>query len=115
MLERIASLKKHHLKVLQELIMDVLRALASPNLDIRRKTLDIATELISPSNIAEVMLVLKKELSGVQSSSSSTESSDAEYRIMLIKSSFLALMQAVGPLPITVTVPASPGAEEDAP
>ena len=85
-LERIATLKKHHLKVLQELIMDVLRALSSPNLDIRRKTLDIATELISPSNIAEVMLVLKKELSGVQSSSSSTESSDAEYRIMLIQS-----------------------------
>jgi len=202
MLERIASLKKHHLKVLQELIMDVLRALASPNLDIRRKTLDIATELISPSNIAEVMLVLKKELSGVQSSSSSTESSDAEYRIMLIqsihkcavkfpevagsvvpllmeflgasegdsavsvvqflreivdkfadlrpsilqqlmallpnlrsgrvtavacwilgeysdsgeliKTSFLALKQAVGPLPITAIAPASPGAEEDA-
>lgn len=85
-LERISSLKKHHLKVLQELIMDVLRALSSPNLDIRRKTLDIATELISPSNIDEAMLVLKKELSGVQSSSSSNESSDAEYRIMLIQS-----------------------------
>jgi hypothetical protein len=32
----------------------VLRALASPNLDIRRKTLDIALDLITSRNIDEV-------------------------------------------------------------
>lgn len=33
--------------------MDVLRALASPNLDIRRKTIDIVLELITQRNIDE--------------------------------------------------------------
>lgn len=33
--------------------MDVLRALASPNLDIRKKTIDIVLELITQRNIDE--------------------------------------------------------------
>jgi hypothetical protein len=39
---------------LQEQLLDVLRALSSPNLDIRRKTLDIALDLITSRNIDEV-------------------------------------------------------------
>lgn len=38
--------------------MDVLRALAAPNLDIRRKTLDIALDLIDARNIDEVRRLL---------------------------------------------------------
>ena len=34
--------------------MDVLRALSSPNMDIRQKTLDIALDLITARNIDEV-------------------------------------------------------------
>lgn len=34
--------------------MDVLRALSSPNMDIRKKTLDIALDLITARNIDEV-------------------------------------------------------------
>lgn len=34
--------------------MDVLRALSSPNLDIRKKTLDMAMDLITSRNIDEV-------------------------------------------------------------
>lgn len=34
--------------------MDTLRALASPSLDIRKKTLDISLELITSRNIDEV-------------------------------------------------------------
>lgn len=40
--------------MMQEVLMDVLRALAAPNLDIRRKTLDIALDLITARNIDEV-------------------------------------------------------------
>lgn len=40
--------------LLQGLVMDVLRALNSPNMDIREKTLAIAMELITPRNIDEV-------------------------------------------------------------
>ncbi len=34
--------------------MDVLRALSSPSLDIRKKTLDLSLELLTPRNIDEV-------------------------------------------------------------
>ena len=34
--------------------MDVLRALSAPNMDIRKKTLDIALDLITARNIDEV-------------------------------------------------------------
>ncbi|KAI3901067.1 hypothetical protein MKW92_048881 [Papaver armeniacum] len=48
--------------IMVDMIMDVLRALASPNLDIPRKTIDIALELITPRNIDEVVQALNKEL-----------------------------------------------------
>ena len=39
---------------MQGMLMDILRALATPNMDIRKKTLDIALELINQQNIDEV-------------------------------------------------------------
>lgn len=56
-LERLAGLKKHHTKVLQEVLMDILRALSSPNVDICRKTLEVAMDLVTPRNIEEVVQV----------------------------------------------------------
>jgi len=57
-LERLQDLKRHHSKVLQEMIMDIIRALGSANLDIRKKTLEIMLDLIVPKNIGEVMQAL---------------------------------------------------------
>ena len=37
--------------------MDILRALSSPNVDICRKTLCVAMDLVSPRNIEEVVQV----------------------------------------------------------
>lgn len=81
-LDRLLDIKKHHSKVLQELLMDILRALASPNMDIRRKTLDIALDLVSPKNIDEVILVLKKEINKTQAKE---YEKGGEYRQMLIQ------------------------------
>ena len=47
-------------QVVTELIMDILRALASANLDIRKKTLDITLDLVSPATIWEVVQVLSQ-------------------------------------------------------
>ena len=44
-LERLQDVKRQQPKVVTELIMDILRALTSPNLDIRKKTLDITLDL----------------------------------------------------------------------
>lgn len=81
-LDRLNELKKNHSKVLQELLMDILRALASPNADIREKTLDITMALISPRNIEEVVNVLKREI--VKTSDKGMEKA-SQYRQMLIK------------------------------
>lgn len=61
-LERLAGLKKHHAKVLQEVLMDILRALSSPNVDICRKTLEVAMDLVTPRNIEEVVQVRRTEV-----------------------------------------------------
>ncbi|XVF89470.1 hypothetical protein PTKIN_Ptkin19aG0132900 [Pterospermum kingtungense] len=81
-LDQLNELKSSHRDIMVDLIMDVLRALSSPNLDIRRKTLDIVLELITPRNINEVVLLLKKEV--VKTQSGELEK-NGEYRQMLIQ------------------------------
>ncbi|XP_047315302.1 coatomer subunit beta-1-like [Impatiens glandulifera] len=81
-LDRLNELKSSHREIMVEMIMDVLRALSSPNLDIRRKTIDIALELITTRNIDEVVLMLKKEV--VKTQSGELEK-NGEYRQMLVQ------------------------------
>ncbi|XP_030973849.1 coatomer subunit beta-2 [Quercus lobata] len=81
-LDQLNELKSSHRDIMVDLIMDVLRALSSPNLDIRRKTLDIVLELITPRNIHEVILTLKKEV--VKTQGGELEK-NGEYRQILIQ------------------------------
>ncbi|XP_031484427.1 coatomer subunit beta-1-like [Nymphaea colorata] len=81
-LDRLNELKVSHKEVMIDMIMDILRALSSPNLDIRRKTLDIVLELITPRNVDEVVLTLKKEV--VKTQSVELEK-NGEYRQMLVQ------------------------------
>jgi coatomer subunit beta len=81
-LDRLIELKKHHSKVVQEMIMDILRALSSPNIDICKKTLSLAIDLVGPRNIEEVMQVLKREV--VRAQESDLEHGD-EYKSLLIQ------------------------------
>ncbi|KAK7106999.1 coatomer subunit beta-like isoform X3 [Littorina saxatilis] len=63
-LDRLMALKEvpAHEKVLQELVMDILRVLAAPDLEVRKKTLNLALELVNSRSIEEMVLVLKKEV-----------------------------------------------------
>ncbi len=54
-LDRLADLKKNHREVMQDMVMDILRAVASPSVDIRRKTLDIVLDLINSRNLMRLM------------------------------------------------------------
>ncbi|KAL4452385.1 hypothetical protein ABPG75_008047 [Micractinium tetrahymenae] len=81
-LDRLQELKDKHRDVMRELLMDVLRALSAPNLDIRKKTLDIALDLIDARNIDEVVGVLKKEAMKTQSRELEK---GAEYRQLLVQ------------------------------
>ncbi|KAK7293957.1 hypothetical protein RJT34_16840 [Clitoria ternatea] len=81
-LDRLNELKSSNREIMVEMVMDVLRALSTPNLDIRRKTLDIALELITPRNIDEVVMMLKKEVVKTQSGE---HEKNGEYRQMLVQ------------------------------
>ena len=61
-LDRLVAMKDSpsHEKILQELVMDILRVLAAPDLEVRKKTLNLAMELVTSRNIEEMVLVLKK-------------------------------------------------------
>jgi coatomer subunit beta len=83
-LEKLSSLEKAHPKLVQESLMDVLRALSSPNPDIRRKTLAIAMDLVTPQNVDEVVLLLKKEVVKTQAKDVDRDEAN-EYRKMLIQ------------------------------
>ncbi|EXC28846.1 Coatomer subunit beta-1 [Morus notabilis] len=81
-LDRLNELKASHREIMVELVMDVLRALSTPNLDIRRKTLDIVLDLITHRNVDEVVLLLKKEVVKTQSGE---HEKNGEYRQMLVQ------------------------------
>lgn len=63
-LDRLITLKDipAHEKVLQDLVMDILRVLSSPDLEVRQKTLSLVLDLINSRNVEEIVLVLKKEV-----------------------------------------------------
>ncbi|KAI9084490.1 hypothetical protein K1719_033478 [Acacia pycnantha] len=81
-LDRLNELKTSNRDIMVEMVMDVLRALSSPNLDIRRKTIDIALELITPRNIDEVVMMLKKEVVKTQNGE---HEKNGEYRQILVQ------------------------------
>ncbi|KZV20730.1 Coatomer, beta subunit isoform 1 [Dorcoceras hygrometricum] len=81
-LDRLNELKSSHRDIMVDMIMDILRVLSSPNLDIQRKTLDIVLELITPRHVNEVVLTLKKEVMKTQGGELDK---GVEYRQMLIQ------------------------------
>ncbi|EGG22123.1 coatomer protein complex beta subunit [Cavenderia fasciculata] len=81
-LDKLLEIKKNHSKVMQDLVMDILRALSSPNIDICKKILNIVMDSITPKNIDEIILVLKKEINKTQSKEFDK---GLDYRHLLIK------------------------------
>jgi coatomer subunit beta len=81
-LDKLDDLQRKHLDVMRTLIMDIIRGLSSPNIDIRKKVLDLVMQLVSPATIDEVIAVLKKEI--VKTQSADAEKS-TEYRQMLVQ------------------------------
>jgi coatomer subunit beta len=81
-LDRLLELREKFHKILQGLVMDVLRGLNSPDMNIRNKTLNIALDLVTPGNVREVINLLKKEIHKTQSE---TFQDAGEYRHVLVK------------------------------
>eukprot|EP00171_Calliarthron_tuberculosum_P010173 IDg10173t1 len=86
LLDRITDLRKSQSGVLQELVMDLMRALSSPNMDIRKKTIGLVMDVVTRRNVDEVVGVLKKEVTRTHASDAIAEKeSVSEYRQILIK------------------------------
>lgn len=83
-LERLEGLKKNHTKILQELLMDILRALSSPNPDICKKVLDVAMDIVNVRNVVEVVNTLKREVTKLDGEDA-VEAKGAYYRGILIR------------------------------
>lgn len=62
-LDRVDQLRRKNEGVLDDLTMEILRVLSSPDLDVRKKALTIALEMVSSKNVEDVVMLLKKELS----------------------------------------------------
>uniref|UniRef100_A0A0D9XPK1 Coatomer subunit beta n=1 Tax=Leersia perrieri TaxID=77586 RepID=A0A0D9XPK1_9ORYZ len=81
-LDRLHELRASHRDVMVDVVMDVLRALSSPNVDVRRKVLDLVLDLLTPRNVEEVVMYLKKEV--VKTQAGDLEKG-GEYRQMLVQ------------------------------
>lgn len=84
-LDRLVALKDtpQQEKILQDLAMDVLRILATPDLEVRKKTLNLALELVTMRSVNEMVEVLKKE---VGKTHNTVEHEDTgKYRQLLVR------------------------------
>ncbi|KAL8948675.1 MAG: hypothetical protein Q9222_005158 [Ikaeria aurantiellina] len=82
-LDRVDQLRRRNEGVLDDLTMEILRVLSSPDLDVRKKALDLALEMVSSKNVEEVVMLLKKELS---KTIDEQYEKNKEYRQLLIHS-----------------------------
>jgi coatomer subunit beta len=100
LLDRITELRASQTPVLQELCMDLLRALSSPNLDIRRKCIGIVMDVLTRRNVDQVVGLMKKELQSTQREGSAAD----DYRLLLIQAVHGAAMRFPEVAPATANV-----------
>ncbi|KAF5867489.1 putative coatomer beta subunit protein [Botrytis fragariae] len=82
-LDKVDLLRQKNEGVLDDLTMEILRVLSSTDIDVRKKALDLALEMVSSKNVEDVVLLLKKELSKTVDQE---YEKNAEYRQLLIHS-----------------------------
>jgi coatomer subunit beta len=82
-LDRVDHLRRRNEGILDDLAMEILRVLSSPDLDVRRKALGIALEMVSSKNVQDVIMLLKKELAKTVDEQ---YEKNTEYRQLLIQS-----------------------------
>lgn len=84
-LDRLIDIKKNPAfeRILQNMVMDILQVVAAPDLEVKKKTIELSLDLISIRNVDEVVLFLKKETSKTESNTEFEQS--AEYRTALIR------------------------------
>jgi len=98
-LEKVDALRKRNEGILDDLVMEILRVLSSPDIDVRRKALSIALEMTSSKNVEQVVLLLRKELS---KTADDQWEKNGEYRSLLIHNVCRPTMFDSRPWPLTL-------------
>eukprot|EP00127_Corallochytrium_limacisporum_P003340 Clim_evm29s148 gene=Clim_evmTU29s148 len=82
-MDKLAEFKADHPTIVQELVMDLMKILSAPSLQVREKVLNIALDLLTPKNVESAVKVLRKEMM----STTNTEEYEmaSEYRHLLIR------------------------------
>ena len=83
-LDRLTDVKSNHEKIVGEMMMDLMRVLSSPNMDIRRKTLGICLDLVTPRNVEGMIQYLRKEIGKTQGGKEGDKEA-GEYRQLLVQ------------------------------
>jgi len=91
-INRLHSLRVRYQRNLRLVIMDILRGLSTPNIDVRRNILSLILALAAPNNIADIIGCLRKEIIAVNQGIALMVESDVasslhriEYRNLLVE------------------------------
>lgn len=91
-LDRLNVILQRYPGALEEVVIDILRAVASPSLAVRKKALAIGLQLVNTRTVADVVTVLKKEL--VKTLTAEQQKTDAasvtSYQQLLIQATRIA-------------------------
>lgn len=75
--------------------MDILRVLSSPDLEVRRKTLSLVLQLTSTRNVEQVVMVMKKELTGTMEATSDSNDIKSYRQVSTLVYQYLNLIADV--------------------
>ncbi|KAI1727742.1 coatomer beta subunit appendage platform domain-containing protein [Ditylenchus destructor] len=83
-LDRLTALRENvpNEKVLQELVMDILRVLSATDYEVRKKILQLALDLVSSRNVQEMVMFLKKE---IDKTTNDSQEDVGRYRQLLVR------------------------------
>lgn len=84
MLDRLVELKNKFPTVMQQMVLDLMRVLSSPEIEYKKRVLEICMDLVSSRNIDSIISVLKKEIQKSQEAQE-TDKNEAEYRKLLVQ------------------------------
>eukprot|EP00397_Hematodinium_sp_SG-2012_P002217 GEMP01002223.1.p1 GENE.GEMP01002223.1~~GEMP01002223.1.p1 ORF type:complete len:987 (+),score=213.77 GEMP01002223.1:112-3072(+) len=84
-LSQLQQVKKYHKDIVTTFVMDILRGLTSPSIDVRKKIVEISLSLVLPRNARDVVGLLKKEVIKTMSPEQATTEGNAEYRRLIIR------------------------------
>lgn len=82
-LDKLIALREDHGKLLQDIVMDLFRVLGASDLEVRRKALRLALDLVSAKHVTEMVAALSKEIGKTEAATA--DNTDERYRELLVK------------------------------